>query len=69
MERLPRFVSAVVCFVSVGFEKVSPTLRRKFAMDDQRQRIDRFAGDQHIQFDEVGFAVAREVVVERSVAA
>src|SRR6266446_424895 len=43
--------------------------RRKVAMDDQRQRVHRFAGDQHIQFDEVGLAVPREVVIERSIAA
>src|SRR5258706_3907832 len=48
--------------------QVAPALGRKFAMDDQRERVDRFASDQNIQFEEVGFAVGGEVVVERSVA-
>src|SRR5437016_3177723 len=47
----------------------APALGRKVSMDDQRQRIHWLAGDQHIQFDEVRLTVAREVIVERSVAA
>src|SRR5882762_8122968 len=50
-------------------DQIAPALSRKVAMDDQRECIDGFAGDQHIQFDEVGFAVASKVVIERSVAA
>src|SRR5260221_14497058 len=38
-------------------------------MTNHGQSVHRFAADQHIQLDEVGFAVAREVIVERSVAA
>src|SRR6266850_1020714 len=49
--------------------QIAPALRRKVAMDDQRQRIHRFAGDQHIQLDQVGFPVVGKMVVERSVAA
>src|SRR6266851_5192660 len=40
-----------------------------FAVANQRQRIHRFASDQHVQLDQVGFAVAREMIVKRSVAA
>src|SRR5260370_1966753 len=50
-------------------DQVAPAFRRKLAMDDQRQRVDRFARDQHIQFDWVGFATVREVIIERAVAA
>src|SRR5713101_7220485 len=49
--------------------QVAPAFSRKFPMDDQRERIDRFAGDQHVQFDEVGFPVVGKMVVERGVAA
>src|SRR6266403_4686053 len=49
--------------------QIAPALRRKVAMDDQRQRIHGFAGDQHIQLDEVGFPVVGKMIVERSVAA
>src|SRR6266581_86954 len=47
----------------------APAFRRKVAMDDQRQRIHWLAGDQHVQLDQVGFAIVREVIIERSVAA
>src|SRR5216683_830475 len=49
--------------------QIAPALSRKVAMDDQRERIHRFAGDQHIQLDEVGFPVVGKMVVKRSVAA
>ena len=31
------------------------TLRREIAMDDQRKRVHRFAGDEYVQLDQVGF--------------
>src|SRR5712671_6912735 len=55
--------------LSQARHQVAPALRRKFAMDDQRQRIDWFAGDQHIQFDEVGFDISGEMIIEGGVAA
>src|SRR5713101_2658618 len=62
-KHLPRNQFSQAC------HQVAPALRRKVAMDDQRQRVHRFAGDQHIQFDKVGFPVVGKMVVERSVTA
>src|ERR1700687_655579 len=63
LEHLPRNE------LSQARHQFASAFKRHFAVNDQRQRIDRFARDQHIQFDEVGFAVARKVIVQRSVAA
>ena len=41
---------------------------RSVAMDDQRQRVDRLAGDEHVELDEVARAVADLLVVHRRVA-
>ena len=40
---------------------------RGAAMKNQRQRIDRFARDQHIKLNEIAFPVTCQVVIERSV--
>ena len=37
-------------------------------MKDQRESIDRLAGDENVEFYEIAFAKAFKVVVERSVA-
>ena len=42
---------------------------REVAVDDQRQRVDRLAADEHVDADEVPGLEAGEVVVERRVAA
>ncbi len=42
---------------------------RFFAMDQVRQRIDRFFVHQNVYFDNVGFAVLDRLVVERTIAA
>src|SRR5882762_7619373 len=55
--------------LSQARHQIAPALSRKLAMDDQRQRVDRFAGDQHIQFDEIRFDLSRNLVIERGVAA
>src|SRR5688572_15617548 len=39
------------------------------AVEDQRERVDRLAGDEHVQLDEVALAEADDVVVEAGVAA
>src|SRR5580704_401117 len=50
-------------------DQFAAAFRSEIAMDDQRQRVHRFAGNEHIQLNQVGFAVPGEMVVERSVAA
>src|SRR5260370_3635495 len=50
-------------------DQVAPALRRKLAMDDQRQPVDWCARDQHIPVDEAGFAIVRDAIIQRSVAA
>src|SRR5690242_3024423 len=44
----------------------APAVVRKIAVHDQRERIHRLAADQHIELDQIRFAVAREVIVQRS---
>src|SRR6266404_5518134 len=44
-------------------------LVRLVAMDDDRERVHRFAVQDHVEFDQVGRAVLEEFVVERRIAA
>src|SRR5712692_7617846 len=47
-----------------------PALRcRRVAMKNQRQRIDGFTGNEHVELDEIAFPIARQMIVERSVSA
>ncbi len=39
------------------------------AMADERQRVHRFAADEDVEFDEIGFLISREVIIEGSIAA
>src|SRR5882762_5277899 len=50
-------------------DQVAAALVGLFAMANHGQRVHRLAAHQHVKLDQIGFAVAREVIIKRSVAA
>ena len=50
-------------------DQIAAALVGLIAVADQRQRVHRLAADQHVQLHQIGFAIARQVIVERRVAA
>ena len=55
-------------FAQAG-DQVAAALVGLLAVADQGERVHRLAADQHVELHQIGFAIARQVVIERSVAA
>src|SRR6266436_644744 len=63
LEHLPWNQFAQAC------HQVAAALVRLLAVANHGQRVHRLAAHQHVELDQVGFDIAREVIIERSVAA
>src|SRR5262249_42507779 len=50
-------------------DQFTPAIDREVAVNDERERVDGLAGYENVEFDEVGFDIPGEVIIERSVTA